>query len=188
MIYLSHLLRQATNATAQQVVITYTSPSSTSIAADLVSQIAALPNTATAISVRANMAELSAAETIVAASRDAFGPHVDILVNNAAVQITRGLRDVAVEDYEKVYEVNVRGVILLTQKVLGVLRSPGRIVNVSSVGARQGFAELSLYCSSKAALEGLTRAWAGELGKVSAYLPLVLVISLCVVMFVGCEG
>lgn len=136
----------------------------------LVSQIAGLPNAATAIAVRANMAELAAADTIVAASHEAFGPHVDILVNNAAVQITKGLKDIRVEEYEKVYEVNVRGVILLTQKVLGVLRAPGRIVNISSVGARQGFAELSLYCSSKAALEGLTRAWAGELGKVS-YLP-----------------
>jgi 3-oxoacyl-[acyl-carrier protein] reductase len=39
-----------------------------------------------------------------------------------------------------------------------------RIINISSVGARSGFAELSLYTSSKAALEGLTRSWAGELG------------------------
>lgn len=114
------------------------------------------------------MAELAAAETIVSATRAAFGGPVDILVNNAAVQVTRGLRDVEVSDYEAVYEVNVRGVILLTQAVLKCLRAPGRIVNISSVGARQGFAELSLYCSSKAAIEGLTRAWAGELGAVSA--------------------
>ena len=44
------------------------------------------------------------------------------------------------------------------------------MVNISSVGARQGFAELSLYCSSKAALEGLTRSWAGELGGVRVIL------------------
>lgn len=115
------------------------------------------------------MSDLSAPEAIVKAARDAFG-HVDILVNNAAVQITRGLKDVSVNDYNAVYEPNIRGVILLTQAVLPHLRAPGRIINISSVGARQGFAELSLYCSSKAALEGLTRAWAGELGSVSYFL------------------
>lgn len=39
-----------------------------------------------------------------------------------------------------------------------------RVINISSVGGRAGFANLSLYTSSKAALEGLTRSWAGELG------------------------
>ena len=158
-----------TGLTKHQVVITYTSASSASIAADLVAQIASLPNSATAIAVCANMSDPSAPESIVKATRDAFG-HVDILVNNAAVQITRGLKDVSVDDYNAVYEPNIRGVILLTQAVLPHLRAPGRIINISSVGARQGFAELSLYCSSKAALEGLTRAWAGELGSVSVFL------------------
>jgi 3-oxoacyl-[acyl-carrier protein] reductase len=113
------------------------------------------------------MSDLSAPKTIVDATLAAFGPYIDILVNNAAIQTTRALKDITVEDYEGVYEVNVRGVILLTQAVLKHLRAPGRVINVSSVGARQGFAELSLYCGSKAALEGLTRSWAGELGGVS---------------------
>lgn len=126
-----------------------------------------MPNPATAISVRANMSDLSAASNIVTATLDAFGPHIDILVNNAAIQVTRALKDISVEDYTSVYDVNIRGVILLTQAVLPHLRAPGRIINISSVGARQGFASLSLYCSSKAALEGLTRAWAGEMGGVS---------------------
>lgn len=157
-------------------MITYTSASSESIAASLVTQISSLSNSATATAVRANMADLSAATTIVDASLAAFGPHIDILVNNAAVQTTRALKDISVEDITGVYDVNIRGVILLTQAVLKHLRRPGRIINISSVGARQGFAELSLYCSSKAALEGLTRSWAGELGGVSAF------------RFPGCSG
>ena len=86
-------------------------------------------------------------------------------MNNAAVQITRSLKDISVEDYTSVYDVNIRGVILMTQAVLPHLRAPGRIINISSVGGRAGFAELSLYTSSKAGLEGLTRSWAAELGK-----------------------
>jgi 3-oxoacyl-[acyl-carrier protein] reductase len=54
--------------------------------------------------------------------------------------------------------------MLMTQAVLSHLRAPGRIINISSVGARYGFRDLSIYCSSKATLEGLTRCWAAELG------------------------
>lgn len=52
----------------------------------------------------------------------------------------------------------------MLQAVKPYLRKPGRIINIASVGARIGFKDLSLYCMSKAALEGLTRCWAVELG------------------------
>ncbi|ETN40540.1 uncharacterized protein HMPREF1541_04817 [Cyphellophora europaea CBS 101466] len=146
------------------VVITYTSASSDSIASDLASRISSLANSSSAIAVRANMSDPSAPDTIVKATVEAFG-HIDILVNNAAIQVTRSLKDISTADYESVYAANIRGVIFLTQVVLRHFRAPGRIVNISSVGARLGFAELSLYCSSKAGLEGLTRSWAGELGE-----------------------
>jgi 3-oxoacyl-[acyl-carrier protein] reductase len=107
---------------------------------------------------------VSAPQAIVSATTTAFGPHFHILVNNAAVQITRPLFQITQQDYESVYNVNVRGVILMTQACLPHMPAKSRIINISSVGARSGFAELSLYTSSKAALEGLTRSWAGELG------------------------
>ena len=55
--------------------------------------------------------------------------------------------------------------LLLTQALLPHLAPASRIINISSVGSRAGFAGLSVYCSSKAAIEGLTRCWAAELGK-----------------------
>jgi len=90
--------------------------------------------------------------------------HIDILVNNAAVEVVKPLGDITPTDFAKVYDLNVRAPLLLTQKILPYLPDKGRIVNISSVGGRAGFAELGLYCSSKAALEGLTRCWAKELG------------------------
>ncbi|KAK8119305.1 L-xylo-3-hexulose reductase [Apiospora kogelbergensis] len=91
---------------------------------------------------------------------------VDILVNNAGCERVVPLGQIDVADYNEVYDINVRGVILLTQAALPYLASKGaRVINIGSVGARAGFKELSLYCSSKAALEGLTRCWAAELGK-----------------------
>jgi 3-oxoacyl-[acyl-carrier protein] reductase len=88
-----------------------------------------------------------------------------MLVNNAGVKLVKHLSSITPEDFESVYNINVRGTLLMTQAVLPHLPAGGRIINISSVGARCGFPGLSVYCSSKAAIEGLTRCWAAELGK-----------------------
>jgi 3-oxoacyl-[acyl-carrier protein] reductase len=80
------------------------------------------------------------------------------------MEMVRPLVEIRPEDFEFVYNLNVRAPVLLTQAVLPYLPRNGRVINIGSVGARAGFSNLSLYCSSKAALEGLTRAWAAELG------------------------
>ncbi|KIW38242.1 uncharacterized protein PV06_09225 [Exophiala oligosperma] len=147
-----------------KVVITYTSSSSEPKANDLISQIDNLPNASQAVSVRADMGDTGSPSRIVETCVSTFGPEIHILVNNAGVSVTKPLSDLTVRDYDYVYGVNVRGVILLTQAVLPYLQPHGRVVNISSVGARAGFADLSLYTSSKAAMEGLTRSWAAELG------------------------
>lgn len=147
-----------------QVVITYTSTSSSSKASDLVSRIQSLGNGSDAVSVQADLKLLDSPAKIVKATVDAFGPKIDVLVNNAGVQIGKPLKDITPDNYSFIYDVNVRAVIFMTQAVLPHLRSPGRIINVSSVGAREGFTPMSLYISSKSALEGLTRSWAHELG------------------------
>jgi 3-oxoacyl-[acyl-carrier protein] reductase len=90
---------------------------------------------------------------------------IDILVNNAGVELVKPLGSISPEDFDSVYSLNVRGTLLMTQAVLPNLSKHGRIINISSVGARSGFPGLSVYCSSKAAIEGLTRCWAAELGK-----------------------
>lgn len=77
---------------------------------------------------------------------------IDILVNNAGLERVKGLGELSAEDYSAVFDVNVRGTILLTQAALPYLNPNARVVNISSVGARAGFKNLSLYCSSKAAL------------------------------------
>ena len=147
-----------------KVVITYTSASSASKAADLVSEIESFRNGSAATSVQADLKLLESPEKIVKHTVDVFGSSIDILVNNAAIENGSPLKALTPEEYASLYDLNVRGVIFMTQAVLPHLRAPGRIINTSSVGARSGFANYSLYCSSKAALEGLTRCWADELG------------------------
>lgn len=92
------------------------------------------------------------------------GENIHILVNNAGVELAKCLGSISAEDFASVYDLNVRGTLLMTQAILPYLATRGRIINLSSVGARAAFANLSVYCSSKAAIEGLTRCWAAELG------------------------
>jgi 3-oxoacyl-[acyl-carrier protein] reductase len=130
----------------------------------IIDQIHALKNGSSAIKIQSDIREPFAPKHIVDETINAFGGNIDILVNNAGVELVKPLNDITIEDFSFVYDLNVRGPMLMVQAVLPHLRAPGRIINISSVGARYGFRDLSVYCSSKAALEGLTRCWAAELG------------------------
>lgn len=158
------LARQGAN-----VVLGYTSPSSAPKAAELKATIESLSHSPKAHTVQADLGTLDGpkhliSETVQWATSAGVDAKIDILVNNAGLERVKGLDELSVEDYSAVFDVNVRGTILLTQAALPYLNPNARIVNISSVGARAGFKNLSLYCSSKAALEGLTRCWAAELG------------------------
>ena len=89
---------------------------------------------------------------------------IHILVNNAGAGDNKPLEDVTLDGYTKLMDVNVRAVIFMTQAVLPFLPQGGRIVNLSSISARGGYATQSVYAATKAAVEGLTRVWATELG------------------------
>ncbi|KAL2012297.1 hypothetical protein VTN00DRAFT_5015 [Thermoascus crustaceus] len=147
-----------------KVTITYSSPKSDEEATSLVNKICALNNGSDAITVRTDLSQPSAPAEIVSATLAAFGPHIDILVNNAGTQVTKPITEITADDYAYVFDLNVRAPFLLIGAVVPHLRAPGRIINISSVAARAGFKNLSMYCSSKAALEGMTRSLADELG------------------------
>lgn len=147
-----------------KVCITYTSESSESKTTDLISQVKDLPNGTEMIAVRADAADENSPSRIVDATIKAFGNHIDILVNNAAVEIHPDLSKLTKKDFDFVFHINVLHPLLLSQAILPHLRKPGRVINVSSVGARIGIPQMSLYASSKSAIEGLTRSLAAELG------------------------
>ena len=144
--------------------MTFSSSGSEKSVDELVKRVEQLENGSAAAKVRADLRQIDAPEMIVQATRSAFGDHIDILVNNAGCELVKNLEDISVDDFSYVYDLNVRAVFLMSKMVLPYLRAPGRIINVGSVGARLGLKELSLYCSSKAAVEGMTRCLAAELG------------------------
>lgn len=119
-----------------------------------------------ALAIQADSRDLSAPESVVSETLAAFGTtSLDILVNNAGLgSAATSLEEITVEEYNNVMDVNVRAVIFMTQAFVRHLARGGRIVNLSSISARGGYATQSVYSASKAAVEGLTRVWATELG------------------------
>ncbi|HSE43309.1 MAG TPA: SDR family oxidoreductase [Acidobacteriota bacterium] len=92
--------------------------------------------------------------------------HVDILINNAGI-FPFGKTDQATEElFDSVYSLNVKVPYFLVAELAPLMakRGKGAIVNVSTISADFGTSGLSLYGSSKAALNHLTKAWAAEYG------------------------
>ena len=100
---------------------------------------------------------------IAAAAREAFG-RIDILVNNAGVLDVAALADATPERVEKVFAVNVFGLMEMIRVAAPHLSEGGRVINTSSIGARAAVPGASAYSASKAAVEALTRCLAAELG------------------------
>ncbi len=90
---------------------------------------------------------------------------LDILINNAGVYENAPLDDIDLDHYDRVFNVNVRGVVATTIAALKHIPDGGRIINISSGAARVSIAGASVYSASKAALDTLTRIWAQDLGK-----------------------
>lgn len=87
---------------------------------------------------------------------------IDLLCNNAGVGLLKSVHETSREEYDEVMDTNVRGVFLCSGKAIPHLRDAGggSIVNVSSVAASVGFELDAAYCTSKGAVDALTRQMA----------------------------
>ncbi|HEV2270918.1 MAG TPA: SDR family oxidoreductase [Steroidobacteraceae bacterium] len=111
---------------------------------------------------RADVSLSDAVQSMVSTVEERLGP-VDILVNNAGMAAIRGLDDITEDDFDRTLAVNLKSAFLCTQAVLPGMRARrwGRIINISSIGARIGSGGVSIaYAAAKAGLEGLTRGYA----------------------------
>jgi NAD(P)-dependent dehydrogenase (short-subunit alcohol dehydrogenase family) len=103
-----------------------------------------------------------------------FGPP-DLLINNAAV-INRNaaLWDVPADEFDRVVDINIKGVVNVIRHFVPAMIGRGRgvIVNFSSGWGRSTSPEVAPYCATKWAIEGLTRALAQELPRGLAAIPL----------------
>ncbi|EFL35873.1 3-oxoacyl-[acyl-carrier-protein] reductase [Streptomyces viridochromogenes DSM 40736] len=117
-----------------------------------------------AVAVRADAADADDAAGAVTATADALGG-LDILVNNAGVGVLGPLETLSLADVDRVLDINVRGVFLTSQAAAARMAEGGRIITIGSCMAqRVPGPGGTLYAMSKAALAGLTKALARELG------------------------
>lgn len=92
--------------------------------------------------------------------RDSF----DFLVNNAGIGISAPINETTEEQFDTLYNIHLKGVFFLTQKLLPLMADGGSIVNVSTGLARFSLPGYAAYASMKGAIEVLTRYMAKELG------------------------
>jgi 3-oxoacyl-[acyl-carrier protein] reductase len=115
--------------------------------------------------VPADLSQRADADAFVSAVIEKWG-QVDVLVNNAGVARDGILGMASDDDIDIVIDLNLKGTLYVTRQVARrmLARRSGTIVNISSIVGRSGYRGLAVYSATKAALDGLTRALARELG------------------------
>ncbi len=126
------------------------------------------------LAVKCDLAVKEDVEKLVDEAMARFG-RIDILVNNAGVTWGAPTLDYPLEGWDKIFNVNVRGVWILTQKVARIMKEQGggKIINISSIFGSRGSLEIAhpavAYNSSKAAIEVLTKNLAVKLADHKIY-------------------
>ncbi len=102
-----------------------------------------------------NLADLDKMYDIV---RDQKG-HIDILFANAGIVQFAPLGKISEEHFDKLFSINVKGLLFTVQKALPIFSDGGSIILTSSIGASKGAEELSIYHVTKAAIRSFARCW-----------------------------
>lgn len=113
------------------------------------------------VAVNADVSSFSDVEKMVSAALEKFG-RINILVNNAAVLLPGTTESISEEDFDQTFNINVRGLWLVTRAVLPHMRAAGggSIVNIASVLSLVGARNRVAYAASKGAVAAMTKAMA----------------------------
>lgn len=120
-----------------------------------------------ALAVQVDVASAASVEAMAKAALARFGGRVDILVNNAAIWQLLPTEELSEADWDRVVDVNLKGVFLCCRAVIPVMKQQGRghIVNIASIAARNGGTLAGLhYVAAKGGVLALTKRLARELG------------------------
>jgi len=118
------------------------------------------------LAVKTDVTKKSDIDYLVSTALGHFGK-IDILVNNAGIVRSISFVDIEEGEWDRVSNVNSKGVYLVTKAVVPhmIAARRGKIINISSVAGKQGVVGLSHYCASKFAVIGVTQSLAKELAE-----------------------
>lgn len=90
---------------------------------------------------------------------------VDVLINNAGIGVRASVEELNIDDFLKVFNVNVFGLSLFTKEIIPLMKAKksGTIINIGSTASLKGYKNGSIYSSSKFAVRCLTQCWQAEL-------------------------
>ena len=117
-----------------------------------------------ALAIQADSADAQAVSAAVERTAAELGG-IDILVNNAGIGVFAPVADYRLEDFDRTLAVNLRAVFVATQTAVKYMQTGGRVITIGSCNAeRMPFAGGAVYAMSKAALVGLVKGLARDLG------------------------
>jgi len=117
--------------------------------------------------ISSDLRDASSAREVAKRAIELGNGHVDILINNAGIFPFGPTNKTTEEEFDRVYSLNVKAPYFLVAELAPLMarRGKGAIVNVSTMVADYGVSGMSLYGSSKAAINLLTKSWAAEYGR-----------------------
>jgi len=116
-----------------------------------------------AVAIQADLSKLSEVRRLFDEIEKSVGP-LDIVIANAADVVIKNLVDCTEEDYDRVFNMNTKGVFFTLQEAARRLRDGGRIIVTSTGGTKMFFTQTSIYLGSKGAVEQFVRVLSRELG------------------------
>jgi NAD(P)-dependent dehydrogenase (short-subunit alcohol dehydrogenase family) len=112
--------------------------------------------------VQGDVAKLADLDRLYATVKEKKG-FIDIVFANAGSARTAALGAITEEDFDLVFDINVKGLLFTVQKALPLLREGASIILSASIVASKGFATMSVYSATKAAVRSFARTWASDL-------------------------
>jgi 3-oxoacyl-[acyl-carrier protein] reductase len=119
------------------------------------------------MAVRVDVASASSVDSLVKTALARFDGRVDVLVNNAAIWTNVPTEELAEEEWDRMVDVNMKGVFLCCKAVIPIMKRQrrGHIVNIASIAVRTGGAFAGIhYVASKGGVLAMTKKLAKELG------------------------
>lgn len=115
-----------------------------------------------ATGVRSDVSNLTDLDRLYATVKEKFG-HIDVLFANAGVGDLVPIQSVTEAHFDKIFDINVKGLVFTVQKALPLFRDGGAILLNASVASIKGMEGFSVYSASKAAVRSFARSWTVDL-------------------------